>query len=265
MVRHVGCYQIGDWQFDVDTMVLCLDSKFANESGPSYHHDRKAHSLRLPFKTADLLTVLAEYQGEIVPLDVITDRVWDGDAKVAKRGIVNTISKIRRILILGEFDQYIINEPLKGYRLCVPVRVIDKICQPVPTPPDPCFAQVLGWTEPSKRKRRRKNHTEPIDAVTEPICQSSTEPIEVSSNITKQLQEQKNSQISPQDLNFSQKLSNKLSELGLYKKQHQRQLQSQQQSQDSSQSDKDDNNNINYFSWRAALVLSVLAAISLSV
>ena len=265
MVRHVGCYQIGDWQFDVDTMVLCLDSQFVSDSGPSYHHDRKAHSLRLPFKTADLLTLLAEYQGEIVPLDVIAQRVWNGDAKVAKRGIVNTISKIRRILVLGEFDQYIINEPLKGYRLCVPVKIIDKICQPVPTPPDPCFAQVLGWTEPSKRKRRRKNHTEPIEVITEPICQSSTEPIKASSTTTKQFQEQINSQVSLQNLSFSQKLSNrlsqKLSELDLYQSKNQR----QQQSQNSSQSSKDDNNNINYFSWRAALVLSVLAAISLSV
>ena len=247
MVRHVGCYQIGDWQFDVDTMVLCLDSEFVSKSGPSYHHDRKTHSLRLPFKTADLLTLLAEYQGEIVPLDVIAQRVWDGDAKVAKRGIVNTISKIRRILIVGEFDQYIVNEPMKGYRLCVPVQIIDKISQPVPTPPEPCFAQVLGWTAPNKRKRRRRHHTEPIKVITEPI--------QIGGIPAKQLQQQSNLQ----SLTFSQKISakftQKLDELGL----HQR----QKQSQNSSQLNKD-NNKMNRFSWRWALILSLLAAIALS-
>lgn len=248
MVRHVGCYQIGDWQFDVDTMVLCLDSEFVSQSGLSYHHDRKAHSLRLPFKTADLLTLLAEYQGEIVPLEVIADRVWDGDTKVAKRGIVNTISKIRRILIVGEYDQYIINEPMKGYRLCVSIKIIDKISQPVPTPPEPCFAQVLGWTEPSMRKRRRKNHTEPINV--------TTEPIKIGGTASKQLQEQPYLQ----SLSFSQKLSTKfnqkLHEFGLQQR--------QQQSQNSSQISKD-NKKINYFSWGAALFLGMLAAISLSI
>lgn len=250
MVRHVGCYQIGDWQFDVDTMVLCLDSEFVGESGSSYHHDRKAHSLKLPFKTADLLALLAEYRGEIVPLDVIAQRVWDGDTKVAKRGIVNTISKIRRILIVGEFDQYIVNEPLKGYRLCVPVEIIDNISQPIPTPPEACFAQVLGWTAQNQRKRRRKHFTEPIRA--------STEPIQIEDTPTKQFQEQSHLQA----LSLSQKLSTKFSqtlhELGLFQR--------QQQSQNSSQFNKDnDNNKINHLSWRAALVLGLLAAIGLSI
>ena len=243
MVRHVGCYQIGDWQFDVDTMVLCLDSEYVSESGPSYHHDRKAHSLRLPFKTADLLALLAEYKGEIVPLKVMADRVWGGDEKIAKRGIVNTVSKLRRILVLGEFDQYIINEPMKGYRLCVSVKIIDNICQPVPTPPEPCFAQVLGWTSPNKRKRRKKDNTEPIKMQTEPIFSASL-----------QQQFQKQSQSSLLASKFTEKITQKLSEL--------RSQQPQQQSQYTSQSD-NRNNNINHFSWRAALLLGLVAALAL--
>jgi len=158
MARHVGCYQIGDWQFDVDTMVLCLDSQYQIEVGSAYHHDRKAHSLKLPFKTADLLALLAEYSGEIVTLEVMGDRIWGGRHDIAKRGIVNTISKLRGILTYGEFAQYIVNEPLKGYRLCVPVKIIDHICQPTPTPADPNFAQILGWTPKRKRKRKRHKH-----------------------------------------------------------------------------------------------------------
>ena len=244
MVRHVGCYQIGDWQFDVDTMVLCLDSEYVSESGPSYHHDRKAHSLRLPFKTADLLALLAEYKGEIVPLKVMAERVWGGDEKIAKRGIVNTVSKLRRILVLGEFDQYILNEPMKGYRLCVPVKIIEKICQPVPTPPEPCFAQVLGWTAPNKRKRRKKDSTEPITQLTEPIEVTHT---------SSQQQFQKQSQSYLLTFKLTEVFSQKFNQLRLQ--------QTQQQSQYSSQID-NENNNINHFSWRAALLLGFVAAIS---
>lgn len=251
MVRHIGCYQIGDWQFDVDTMVLCIDSEYVHPVVTSCHYTRKAHSLRLPFKTADVLALLAEYKGKVVPLSTMAERVWQGDEKVARKGIVNTISKLRRILVQGQFSQYIVNEPKKGYRLCVSVENIESICQPTPTPPEPCFAQVLGWTAPEKRKRRSKNNTEPIESLSQSLENSSkTTDVQAIGDPT-------NEQSITRVLLLTKivnKLSNKINQLRVH--------QSQQLTPTQFQGD---NNNINHFSWRSALFVSLLAAISVSI
>ena len=99
-------YEFGPFRLDVENHLLL----------------RKGEVVPLPPKAFDLLLVLVEESGRVLPKDELMSRVWP-DSYVEETNLAQHISALRKVL--GEREQggqYIETVPKRGYRFVAQVR-----------------------------------------------------------------------------------------------------------------------------------------------
>ncbi len=86
---------------------------------------RDDQAISLPLKAVDTLLLLVENAGSVVEKEEILKQVWQG-AFVEEGSLTRTISILRKTLSCGEDGQELIaTVPKRGYRLVVPVKVVE--------------------------------------------------------------------------------------------------------------------------------------------
>jgi TolB-like protein/DNA-binding winged helix-turn-helix (wHTH) protein len=95
---------------------------------------RAGHRIRLERKPMELLILLAEKQGQLVPREEIIERVWSKDLFFdAECGINNIVRKIRAALNDDpEHPRFVETVVGKGYRFIGPIEVLAKTADQVP-------------------------------------------------------------------------------------------------------------------------------------
>jgi DNA-binding winged helix-turn-helix (wHTH) protein/tetratricopeptide (TPR) repeat protein len=113
------------------------------ELDPSQFELRRAgHRIRLERKPMELLILLVEKQGQLVPREEMIERVWGKDLFFdAERGINNTIRKLRQALNdSAEAPRFIETIPMRGYRFVATVEII-----PLPVPESVWSRSSIRW------------------------------------------------------------------------------------------------------------------------
>lgn len=78
----------------------------------------ESESIKLPHKAAQLLELLCENQGELLPSYQIIEEIWDGNLTVGEQGLRQIIWRLRKEIPDGDLEEpAVINIPRKGYQL----------------------------------------------------------------------------------------------------------------------------------------------------
>jgi transcriptional activator of cad operon len=98
-------FRIGDWRVDPASGLI----------------EREGETVQLDLRTMDLLVFLAENSGEVVSIDSLLERVWNGVA-VTPDSVYQSVMSLRRLLgDDAKKPKYIATVPRRGYRLIAAV------------------------------------------------------------------------------------------------------------------------------------------------
>lgn len=120
----VAVYQFGDFRLDCGRFELL----------------RNGRAIQLERKPMELLILLIESDGQLVPRAEIAGRLWSSEVFVdTEHGINTAIRKIRQVLgDVPESPRFVQTVTGKGYRFSAPVaRILPADCPPAPAPPVP--------------------------------------------------------------------------------------------------------------------------------
>ena len=105
--RAPETFRFGDFELDV----------------AAYQLRRRGHPVKIGRQPMDLLILLVEHSGQLVPRAAIVERLWGQDVFVdVETGVNTAISKIRQALRdAPEAPAFVETVPGKGYRFIAPL------------------------------------------------------------------------------------------------------------------------------------------------